>query len=117
MAAQGVKLEDYLKMTGSDVNSFRERSRPAAEKQTRTEVLLRAVAEAEGLEAAEDEMEKEFEDIAAQYGMKAEDVKKAVDVKMVRDQLMRKKAAKVIVENGVAAEPKEADEAEPEKAE
>ena len=50
MAQQGIGLEQYLKMIGSDVASFRETTRATAEKQTRTEILLSAVADAENIE-------------------------------------------------------------------
>ncbi|MBQ2896612.1 MAG: trigger factor, partial [Oscillospiraceae bacterium] len=57
MASQGLKLDDYVKMIGTDMQTFRENSRGAAEKQTRTEVLLRAIAEAEKIEATEEDLE------------------------------------------------------------
>lgn len=112
MSSQGMQLESYVQMIGTDMKTFRENSRGAAEKQTRTEVLLRAVAEAEKIEASEEDLEKEYNEIAQQYGIDLETVRSAINVEMVKDQIVSRKAMNVIVDSGVAVEPKEAPKAE-----
>lgn len=116
MANQGLKFEDYLSMIGTDVQKFRETTRPTAEKQTRTELLLAAVAKAENIEITEDDLKAEYEKLAEAYGMKVEDVEKAIDVEGLTAQLRRDRAVALIAENGVAVEKKEEEPAE-EKAE
>ena len=116
MANQGLKFEDYLSMIGTDVQKFRETTRPTAEKQTRTELLLTAVAKAENIEITEDDLKAEYEKLAEAYGMKVEDVEKAIDVEGLTAQLRRDRAVALIAENGVAVEKKEEEPAE-EKAE
>ena len=106
MSQQGLGLEDYLKMIGSDVNSFRETTRATAEKQTRTELLLAAVAEAEGVEITDEDLEKEYAEMAEAYGMKVEDVKKYVDAEGLKGDLRRRKAMDAIVDSGKVAAPK-----------
>lgn len=106
MAGQGIRMEEYLKMVGSDVATFREGSRATAVKQTKTELLLEAVAKAEGLEVTEEDLKAEYEKIAGMYGMKVEDVEKAMDAEGLREDLLRRKAGILILENGVAAKPK-----------
>ena len=118
MSAQGMKLEEYLKMTGSSYELFRERYREAAANEVRTEVLLRAVAKAEGIEIAEEEMESEYADLAAKYGMKIENVKRAIPEGDMRNQMIHKKAAALIAAAGVpVAEVNETEEAAGEQAE
>lgn len=116
MANQGLKFEDYLSMIGTDVQKFRETTRPTAEKQTRTELLLTAVAKAENIEITEDDLKAEYEKLAEAYGMKVEDVEKAIDVEGLTAQLRRDRAVALIAESGVAVEKKEEEPAE-EKAE
>lgn len=122
MGGQGIKMEDYLKMMGTDLASFREKSRATAEKQTKTEVLLAAVAEAENLAVTDEDIDAEIGKIAESYGMKPEDVKKAVDTAGLSEELLRRKAVSFLADNGVAvakaARPADAaPEGEPEKAE
>ncbi len=105
MASQGMKLDQYLQMIGSDFATFRESSRPTATKQVRTEVLLKAVAAAEKVEITDEDREAEYNDIAGKYGMKLEDVKKAIDTQALDAELLRKKTAKLITDSGVAVAP------------
>ena len=106
MSRQGLGLEDYLKMIGSDMASFRETTRATAEKQLRTELLLTAVAEAENVEITEDDLKAEYASMAENYGMKAEDVEKYVDAEGLKGDLRRRRAMDIIVDNGVEAAPK-----------
>ena len=62
MANQGIRIDDYLKMIGTDMKTFRETcARATAEKQARTEVLLAAVAEAENVQISEEDLQAEYE--------------------------------------------------------
>ena len=106
LGQQGIGLEDYMKMMGTDVASFRETTRATAERQARTEVLLTAVADAENLEVTEDDLQAEYKKMAEAYNLKAEDVEKVVDVEGLKGDLRRRKAMELIRESGVAVAPK-----------
>lgn len=106
MANQGIRIDDYLKMIGTDMKSFRESMRATAEKQARTELLLTAVAEAENVQISEEDLHAEYEKLAEAYGMKAEDVEKAIDVVGLTADMRRTRAIAIIAESGVVAEPK-----------
>ena len=108
MANQGIRMDDYLKMIGTDLKSFRETLRPTAEKQARTELLLNAVAEAENVQITEEDLQAEYEKLGEAYGMKAEDVAKAIDVVGLTADLRRQRAIAIIAENGVVAKAKKA---------
>ena len=113
MTAQGLPLEEYLKMIGSDMVSFRENYREQAEKDVRNEVFLQAVAAAEGIECTEEDMEADYATLAQQYGMSVENVKKAISESEMKDEILHKKAAKFIADNGVQVdEPVEEEETE-----
>ena len=110
ITTQGMPFEQYLKMIGTTPEAFRETTRPAAEAQTRTEILLDAVAKAENLEAAEEDVNAEVDKMAETYKMKAEDVLKYIDTEALKEQIIRNKAIAVIRESGVAVAPKPAEE-------
>ena len=107
ISGQGMGFEDYLRMMGTDINTFREGNRATAEKQTKTEILLTAVAEAEGLTVTEEEVEAELQSMADAYGMKLEDVKKVLtDTTGIQGDLLNRKTVNFIKENAVVAKPK-----------
>ncbi len=108
MANQGIRIDDYLKMIGTDMKTFRESMRATAEKQARTELLLAAVAEAENVQISEEDLQAEYEKLGEAYGMKAEDVAKAIDVAGLTADLRRQRAMEIIAENGVVAKEKKA---------
>ncbi|MBQ0135037.1 MAG: trigger factor [Clostridiales bacterium] len=112
MAAQGLKLEDYLEMINSDMATFRENYREQAVKDVRNEVFLQAVAQAEGIECTEEDMEEDYATLAKQYGMTVEKVKAAISAAEMKEEILHKKAAKFVADNGVAVDEVE----EPEEA-
>ncbi|MBQ2455641.1 MAG: trigger factor, partial [Firmicutes bacterium] len=117
ITSQGIPFDQYLKMMGSDPASFRATTRPAAETQTRTELLLDAVVKAEALEVTEEDVEAEIEKMAAEYNMKAENLKKLVNVEALKEDLLRRKATAVIHDSGIPTAPKAEEPAPEEKAE
>ena len=117
MSGQGIPFDQYLKMIGTDPVAFRATTRPAAETQTRTEVLLDAIAKAEGLEVTDEDVEAEFEKMAAEYNMKVDNLKKLVNVDALKEDLLNKKATAVISDSGIPVPPKAEEPAAEEKTE
>ena len=102
----GMSIEQYAKMMGGDLNTMRKAFRPAAEKQARAEVTLRAIIEAEHLEVSEEEVEAEYQNLADAYHMELERVKALAGVDSLRQDLQVRKAVKLIAESAVAVQPK-----------
>ena len=111
IGSQGIPFEQYVKMMGGTVETFRETTRSAATAQVRQEILLDAVAQAENLEAAEEDIKAEIEKLAQTYSMKAEEVEKYVDKEALAEQIVRKKATDVITDSGIPVAPKAAEPA------
>lgn len=103
---QGMKLEDYAKMMGGDMNSMRGAMRPMAEQTVRSNILLSEIVHQESIEVSEEELEDELKKLAEQYQMELDKVKEAVDMEAVKADLAGKKAVKLIVDNAVAVEEK-----------
>lgn len=109
ISSQGIPFEQYVKMMGGTVESFRETTRAAAVTQVRKDILLDAVAQAEGLSAAEEDIQSEIEALAKTYSMKAEEVEKYVDKEALAERIVRNKATAVITDSGVPVAPKPAE--------
>ena len=105
---QGMKMDDYAKMMGGNLDSLRQSMRPMAEQTVRSSLLLDAVAEAEKIEALDEEVNEEYQKMAEQYQMELDKVKSAVDEATVREELKSRKAAKFLTDNAVAVEEKPA---------
>ena len=71
MAQQGMNPDTYLQMQGKTRDEIVEESLPDAEREIKREAVLVAVADAEGLEVSDAEIEEELEPVAAQERMTA----------------------------------------------
>ena len=111
-AAQGMSLEQYLGMMGIDEGTFRGYMRPNAENEVKAELLLEKVAEVEGIEAAEEDIENEYKSAAETYNMEVEKLKEAVDAEMLVRDIKLRKAADMIIAAAVALDHEETAETE-----
>lgn len=101
LQAQGLDLDTYLKYMGQDRDSFKETFKEAAEKQVKVSIALRAVIEAEKIEATDEEIDSEAEKIGKQYSMDAEQVKKILSADQLSQDVKRNKAVDLIVSSAV----------------
>ena len=102
----GYSMEQYAKMMGGDLNTMRNAFRPAAEKQAKINVTLEKIGEVENIQVSEEEINAEFESLAAQYQLELDKVKSMVPTEEITASLKTKKAVKVIVDSAVAVAPK-----------
>ena len=102
----GYSMDQYAKMMGGDVSTMRNAFRPAAEKQAKINVTLEKIAEVEGIEVTEEDLNAEFEAMAKQYELEVEKIKEMVPAEEVKASLKTRKAVKVIVDSAKAVAPK-----------
>ena len=117
MQASGLSLETYLQYMGQDMNAFRSQMRPMAERRAKMEVLLEKIAEAEGIEATEQDIAEEYEKAAENYQVDLETVKAAVPEAAIVGDIKARKAAQIIFDSGIATEPAPEEPAEEKPAE
>ncbi len=79
MQAQGLQLEQYLQITGTTPEMFREQLNEQAQTSARVDLALRAIAEAEGIDVDEDELDTELMHLATQLDQPLADVKTTLD--------------------------------------
>ena len=92
----GMSLTSYLQMMGQSADDLKKTYRDQAEKTVKVRLGLEAVAKAENLEPTDEEIEKQYQDIADQYGMKAEEIKTYVSEDIIRKDVRNSKAMEVI---------------------
>jgi len=90
----------FVQMLGVTEEMFDNMSRPTALKNAQVDVLLRAVAEAEGIEAGEEDIDEICKEIAEAYNMELTAVKEQIDMEAAKMDIMRRKAADVIYSTG-----------------
>ncbi len=78
VAYQGMDFHQYLNMTGQTEQAMLEQVRPEAEKQIKRSLIVEAVADAQNIEVTDEDVEKEYENMAKQYSMEVEKIKEIV---------------------------------------
>ena len=101
----GMSMDQYAQIFGGEAQ-MRQTMRPNAERQVKTQVMLAKIAEVEGIEIPEDEIEAEYNRLAAAYSMDVEDVKSRMGAEDVKTDLLARKAAALVADNAVAVAPK-----------
>jgi trigger factor len=71
---QGMSIQNYLNFTGKTPEEFIEELRPEAEKRVVKRIILRSIAEAEGIVAEAEDVEAELEKLAEVYGKEKDEV-------------------------------------------
>ena len=75
---QGLNMEQYFQFTGMNANSFMENLKPQAVKRIQSRLVLEAIVKAENITVSDEEIEKEFADMATAYNMEVEKVRELV---------------------------------------
>ena len=95
MRYQGLSMEQYLSMTGSNLASLKASIRPQAERRVKEDLVLEALAKAEGLEISDEEFDEELGQMAAMYNMEADKLKSLLgegEKKSMKEDMLKKKA-------------------------
>lgn len=79
--SQGLSVEQYFQFTGMDPQKFAEQMRPQAVKRIQTRLVLETVVKAENITISDEELDKEFTDMASNYKMEVDKLKELVGEK------------------------------------
>ena len=93
---QGMGLEQYLKMTGTEMGAFRAMFKDQAERQVKTRLALQKVADLENITVSEQEIADEYAKMAEQYKMEADKIKAAVPADAIKNDLKIEKALDLV---------------------
>ena len=104
---QGIPYEQYLKLTNMTEEDLLGQAQEPALRQVKLGLAMDAIAKAENVEVSEEEINAEYDKMAEQYGMKAEDLKKYITADSIRGQLTNQKVVKIVVDSAKATKPEE----------
>lgn len=101
---QGMTKDMYFQFTGQDENALREQMQEDAGKRVKTNLTLEAIAEAESVEANEEDVNAELENMASMYQTDVAQLTQMLggNTDMVKDDLKVRKAIDVLAENSEA---------------
>ena len=97
--AQGIPFEQYLAMTGMNMDIMREQAKAAALERVRRDLALGAIVAAENITVSDEEVEEEYKRLAEQYHMELDQVKKAVEADGIRKEESYHKAEHVVYDS------------------
>lgn len=106
-AAQGMSMDQYLKMLGQTADQLKEMFKPEAEQQLRAQFILEKVAELENLEATDEQVDEKLGEMAKSYGMELEKLKEIFSadyLEQFRNDMKTELAGKFLGENAVETE-------------
>ena len=107
LASQGIPFDQYLKMTNTTEADFIKQAYGPAEQQVKMDLAVKAIIDAEKLDATDDEVEAEMKNVADKYGMDLDTVKKYLRPEEVKEQVIREKVIKVVADSAKAVAPAE----------
>ena len=107
LAMQGMEFESYLKMTGMTMEQFRAVFTPQALRQVKIRLALEKVAELEGMDITEEDLNAEFDKLAENNKMDIEKVKELLAAEDLKADMLCQKANDFILANAVAVAKKE----------
>ena len=104
LQSQGLSLEQYMQFTGLTPQKMQEELKPQALKRIQSRLVLEAVVEAEKIEATQEDIEKEIENMAKMYQMEADKLKELVgeeEKKQIALDMAVQKAVEFVVDAAV----------------
>ena len=104
LQSQGLSLEQYMQFTGLTPQKMMEDLEPQALKRIQSRVGLEAVVAAENIEASDEEIDKELENMASMYQMEIDKLKELIgddEKKQIGMDLAVQKAVEFVVKEAV----------------
>ena len=97
---QGLSLEQFYQFTNSDEAALKDQMREEALRRVKSRLFLEEIVKAEKIEATEEEVNKDAEDLANKYNMKKEEFLNLFGgLDMVKYDLEMRKAIEVLKDN------------------
>lgn len=114
LRAQGMGLEDYVKMIGTTLEAFRENLREDALKQVKRGLVIEAISKKESIDASDEEVEAEIDKLVKDYFKDDEEQQKKMKEYMIesnkegiKDNLVSKRTLEFLTKNAKFVEVKE----------
>ena len=99
LRSQGLSLDMLIKYTGMKLEDIRERYTDAAKINVAKQLAIGEIIKAENVTASDEEIEAKYEEMAKQFGMKAEDVKERISKEDLAEDVKSIKAFELVKDN------------------
>lgn len=100
LGMQGIKVEDYMSITGMTHEKLHEQMEPEATKRVKYRYLLEAIAEAEKINFTDKEVDAKAKEMADNYGITVDELLKAYGSnEIVKYDMKMHKAIEILKEN------------------
>lgn len=99
---QGLDLQRYLEIMGTDFEGFREQFRERAANEVKIQLVIEKISKVENVEATDADVEEEITKTAEAYKQPVEELKKTLrpeDLEYVKNDIAFKKTIKILVDN------------------
>jgi trigger factor len=96
MQRQGISPEMYYQLTGSTEADLHTQFEGEAETRVKTNLVIEAIAKEEGLEATEEDIEKEIKELSEAYNMPVDQIKRVLTEDMLKHDITMKKAVELV---------------------
>ncbi len=107
MEQQGIKFDMYLQYMGQSLDEFKASLRPSAEIRVKSNLVIEKVAAEKGIEATEEDLDKEMETMAENYKMSKDDIKAALgdNNEFLKEAVVGRKTVEFLSASAVKTEP------------
>ena len=103
MQRQGIAPEMYYQLTGSTEADLHKQFEGEADNRVKTNLVIEAIAKAEGFETTAEEIEAEIKELAESYNMPEAQVRRVLSEEMLKHDITMKKAVEIITSTAVEA--------------
>ena len=104
LSMSGLSLEDYCKYTGTDINGLKETYRVEALARVKTQLVIEAIGEKEGVTCTEDDLKAIIAEYAEGSGKSVEEFEKTLkedDLEYLSDNVVARKTVKIVTDSVV----------------
>ncbi|MFV0558306.1 MAG: trigger factor [Enterococcus sp.] len=101
MQRQGISAEMYYQLTNTTEADLHTQFEGEAEARVKTNLVVEAIAKAEGLEATEEAIEKEIAELAETYNMPVDQIKRVLTEDMLKHDITMKQAIELVTGTAV----------------
>ena len=103
--SRGIPFDMYMQYIGMDADKLKESYADRALEEVKIELALEKIMELENIEVSDEEVEKEYADMAERYKVTVDDVKKAISADAINRELKSRKASDLVINSAVATAP------------
>jgi len=101
LSMQGLDLDTYIDYTGLSAKEFRAQYADEAERRVKLRMALEKIAENEGIEVSDEEIDAKFDEIAENQKIDVETIKDIIPIIDIKTDLAVTKAMDLVKENAV----------------